>query len=501
MFCMYCGKQVPDEANFCFACGKPIVNPEKANSKPDNNKIKQAVPEIKALDYSKTTSSTIDNKGAKLVETVSTPGQTINSQNADIQGLINSSINFMQTSTNGYYCFYCGDYVDYRKIRAAGMATCPSCGCHAVGLKEATMSDGWGLRLINSILGENQDPYLEIKDYYNSVYFKNTGYPFETVALDRGLVGEYMLDMEFKKLSRKRAGKPCYMFYNVLIPEPNGSFQEVDAILFYGSNIILIEAKNRAGRYQYQHMTDKYWTLINESGKTEIHSPLLQNDQHIAALMYYYNEKSAEKRFHFNISRNQMFNQVFLGIRGEFNTSIQPDEYDYVVLDEMFSIVFGPGLSDHLASLLDHYDQIGTGYTCDDNAKKNIEILKEILYQSQSDKELFKRNREADHNDKGKTDFHYYYISTSFLQRIASGSVTREKGMLVRTNGVYTQYMDDVYYGWQMGARIQYENGSFIIGGDFFPDNAVVYDLKNMPVEIVNAKRCVQQKIIYKKPE
>ena len=40
MYCMHCGKELPEEAKFCFHCGQPVKTPEENPKKPETDAAK-----------------------------------------------------------------------------------------------------------------------------------------------------------------------------------------------------------------------------------------------------------------------------------------------------------------------------------------------------------------------------------------------------------------------------------------------------------------------------
>ena len=142
---------------------------------------------------------------------------------------------------------------------------------------------------------------LQLRDlYYDSEYYKLTGFRYSDVASDKGMFGEYLIEQIAKGYEKdegfypfgypekyKRLSVPYYILYNVVVPEPNGLFQEIDCLIIVCGMVFVLESKNRNGIISIKDYDDENWTRKIKKEEYEIHSPLLQNDQHIAALEHY----------------------------------------------------------------------------------------------------------------------------------------------------------------------------------------------------------------------
>ena len=136
------------------------------------------------------------------------------------------------------YCFKCGYEIRYDNETH----TCPWCGEHIYGTPDANngtelVSNWLQYGVIGSgILASHRRNLLSNREienlYYSSVYYRQNGYDIWDVFNNKGKTGEYSLEHWIKgTYSNVRFTEPWSLFYNVVIPEPNGSFQEIDAIL------------------------------------------------------------------------------------------------------------------------------------------------------------------------------------------------------------------------------------------------------------------------------
>lgn len=498
MFCYKCGTQLPDEAVFCSHCGTKVnivqdAAPSAPAAQPTPQAEPQAAPRMKIPPIAQAVLTPQPQPVAQTPQNAAVNNPLFKQANEIakdtnspqyVNELMNKTIDYIENVMKGYYCICCGCYIDFAKLRYTGQLRCPTCGVQIIGTTEDdNQAPGWGFAILNKLLKTNQDPYFEIKKYYSSDYFKATGYSFEHVLMDKGLVGEYMIDIAFCKA---RGNRPARIFYNVQIPEPNGSFQEVDAVIVYGGIFAMVEAKNRIGRYQYKHISDPEWTLIGPDGATTVHSPLLQNMEHTIAFQRYYNDalRKASPRAYTTLAGILIYNLVTLGPKSDFNVTIDEDEYDHTILGS-YIIHAGGGLEEHISNILGIVDALRAPQDILTQTLKSIELLKDIIEPSEEDKNLMMRNRMADHRNKGKSDYKYYYLKYKYG--------IMPKGALIRTNGVYVQSYDKSS-DWGQDELVTLEDGKLV--GKFITDLELI-DLHNMPLEIVKAKRCAESGQLY----
>lgn len=117
-----------------------------------------------------------------------------------------------------------------------------------------------------------------IKGYDGSLYALATGVTKSELRNNKGLIGEY------KSYVLSRSLKiPHKALYNVCVPMPNGSFQEIDAIIITPNIIYVMECKNRGGRIKGR-IEDEKWSQHIGKQINEADNFYLQNQGHIAAL-------------------------------------------------------------------------------------------------------------------------------------------------------------------------------------------------------------------------
>lgn len=301
MFCIYCGAKIGEAANFCIKCGKPVAK------KTDGKNQTTAEP---------------------------TPSTPNNTARENIQQMVLTSISRVANS-RGYYCFNCGCYVDRQRAAYNGDVRCVECGTPMikpnftshVGNSVARYGlIGGALHSVFETTNYVQNsPVNYVRSYYYSAYYHQTKYPFEMVATDKGKMGEYLVEVGFQLAKSVFRNLKPYIFFNLLIPEANGSFQEIDALVIIGAAIYVIEAKNRSGIFSMNAISDKFWSFQSYSGdSSRVYSPLMQNSEHVVALQSYLADK-----LDFNPT---FFNYVTLSGSGCIDWNIQTDEIDSILL-------------------------------------------------------------------------------------------------------------------------------------------------------------------------
>ena len=390
MYCIHCGAEVSDTANFCLKCGKPI-----------------------ALD-----ASGKSNIFAKQ--------KTINR----LQMLSRDSAKKLAEEP-GYYCFNCGCYIDVEQAKIENKDSCNACGVPIIStlFQPSTFLGSFakmvsGAAPVNSIIS----PEKLIYNYYGSLYYQQNNYPYEEVATDKEKTGKYLVEVGYQKARASFKNFRTYIFFNLLIPEENGSFQEIDAIVIFGSMIYVIEAKNRSGIFNMNSLSEDYWDFEAYNGEKEkVYNPLLQNNEHIAALQHYLSDKLDFEPFYFNL--------VSLAGNGTVNWNIPIDPLDElklgcwrvtnnVSIEKTFTDDFAvflqkmmePGYDDGFPDYDDKYAQI------------IIEALTPVLKEpvEERDRRIAER---ADHKeDKGQRPYTYYF-----------GEINRSVPILFRTNKVHSQ--------------------------------------------------------------
>lgn len=121
------------------------------------------------------------------------------------------------------------------------------------------------------------------KKYEKTLYFVQTGNPFNKVMQDIGLIGEYFTYQCLAPLN----GYKKFIF-NCYLPKADGETTEVDVILLHESGIYVFESKNYSG-WIFGNESQTFWTQTLPSGKgksqkSRFFNPIMQNAGHIKQL-------------------------------------------------------------------------------------------------------------------------------------------------------------------------------------------------------------------------
>lgn len=436
MFCPQCGNPVREGAKFCSKCGKKLVK----DSAPDaEEKARQ-------------------------------------------------SLQILQ-NVQGYYCYGCGNYVSSRD-RGQG---CPYCGVdrissNAIASGIADVLDygliGSAIVNIHSSLQKTdaRSAYSHIVDYYKSEYYRKTQFPFETVAQDKGLMGEYLVDIQYQRLKKSYPGRKFHILYNLFIPEPNGSFEEIDAVIIYGRLVFVIEAKNRSGSFEMNHISDDKWTQTLGNSRQEIVSPVMQNEWHIDALEHFISSKG--------IRIPAFYNYVSLAGGASFHVKSNVDAYDDAILRTWY-ICNTPILCDGLVKAIQQVDKVYENLAelmhntvadqlrdAEEGAQELIGALRGQIRMDNSEKDLYMRDREETSRNRRRFPYQYYYVKPACC---LIGSVVRwNREYLQVINNFHTDWASDSDWHITPQGLPQFQNAD----GD-------VYVLDS-PIKIVNAVQCAK---------
>lgn len=119
----------------------------------------------------------------------------------------------------------------------------------------------------------------------NSEYYRATGVTKEDVLKDKGIAGEFKAYILSKKLR-----VPHKTLYNLCIPMPNGSFQEVDAVIITQGHLYVLECKNRAGIFEGA-IDSEFWLQHIGNQEHDVQNIFLQNREHIFAIEHFLKSK------------------------------------------------------------------------------------------------------------------------------------------------------------------------------------------------------------------
>lgn len=333
----------------------------------------------------------------------------------------------------GYYCLNCGCYVDSDRADEDNRETCSSCGMLLIRrfIQPQNIIDSLAKKIsMMTGHGSMPDPGKLIYDYYCSLYYQQNNYPFEEVATDKEKMGKYLVEVGYQKARANFKKFRTYIFFNLLVPEENGSFQEIDALVIFGSMVYVIEAKNRSGIFSMRSLSEEYWDFESYEGETEkVYNPLLQNNEHIAALQHYLRDKLDFEPFFFNF--------VSLAGNGTVNWNIPIDPLDElklgcwrvtnnVSIEKTFTDDFGV----FLRKMMDPgYEDGFTDYD-DKYAQMIIRALQPLIEEPVEEKDSKVAGMEHCKEDKGQRPYIYYY-----------GEINKTVPILFRTNYVHSQVL------------------------------------------------------------
>lgn len=133
--------------------------------------------------------------------------------------------------------------------------------------------------------------------YRESAFFKNTGIMPREVVKDKGLCGEYLATC-YEEEELKRSGIKGHVFNSVIIPHRGGNFSEADVVSVSEMGINVIEVKALGGEIK-GGATDDKWVQTMGRETYEFTNPIVQNLQHMNALLSYLNDRMCKDDFLF----------------------------------------------------------------------------------------------------------------------------------------------------------------------------------------------------------
>ena len=465
---MHCGAEVGDTHKFCLKCGKPIARPKSAGS---------------------------PNTGSAAAA----PAPAAPDKYQQLRMLTQSSIQRLAACT-GYYCFNCGCYVDRNRAANYGDIKCRQCGAPII---KPNMLSHAGTALLNygfigslafaAVEASNYTPpETFVSNYYKSLFYEQNKYPFESVATDKGKMGEYLVDVGYQKFKRMFPQLRTYIFYNLLVPEPNGSFQEIDALIVFGALVFVIEAKNRGGYFTTGSLSDKYWTFEPFSDQPQkIYNPFLQNYEHIAALQHYFDDNEATKDF-----CPVFANYVTLAGNGNVDWNKQGDTLDELLIGN-WRICNNSGIGDCLATEFRGFVEDMRTRSAEDNAlyddkyaQKIIKALMPLINMSEDEKKARMRDRMASDGDFGKRAYQYFYIE-----------VDEGVPYLFRTNWVHEQMVNPCSNRWKPAYdQVEILDESTLRWVEYKTEKAKWHKIESFR-ELLEVYNCVKECRLYDYPE
>lgn len=278
--------------------------------------------------------------------------------------------------------------------------------------------------------------------YYNkkSEYYRATGIKKENLAKDKGLLGEFNAYVLSKKLKM-----PHKTLYNVCVPMPNGSFQEVDAIIITQHWVYVLECKNRSGYFEID-INKKTW--IQHIGNQEHKVPNIhqQNQEHILAIDHFLKSKGI------CINENILYMNLLLTGGEFFADKVQlPDTFSYGDLYDLAKLISNTEHAkrkDYGENFMEDVYMALLPYALNDAETKDF-----MVYQ---------RNSKAENKEIPRGNYHYY----RFEGGVPMGVKTEWfflglEDTILRRDNVYTQigikeYASSPFYYWFAEPRILY---------------------------------------------
>ncbi len=467
MYCTNCGAEIKNGSRFCTRCGKPV------NSSAGNNP------------YMARHQETNTGRRGDLAE------QQAKQSYEAIRRM------------NGYYCLECGNYINH----AYGDMRCRFCRAEVIGGNYFSHSMNildkyvkYGLiggmfaevtdQIDNLRGGDAKSAYSRIVDYYRSDFYRDNRIPFEQIASDKGLMGEYLVDRQFQMLKASYPGRSFHALYNLYVPEPNGSFAEIDAVIIYGKCIFVVEAKNRNGKFYISHLSDEMWDRTLDNTRDQIHSPLMQNEFHIDVLDHYLKEKNKNLE-------NYFINAVALAGNAGFDQNIKNDAYDNLVV-RSWTISNTSVLCNQIVEFIQEIDQnvissgrnlqqeVAEGLCSEKRAQQTLELLRPLTEMTQEQKDLYMHDREMTGSTRRRYPWQYFYIGGM--------------NILTRYNGEIAQCIGPYIPQWT------YIPSYFVIDDEGVVAPILMYNLGiekkayilRRPLDLVRAWQCLKQGVSYK---
>lgn len=321
----------------------------------------------------------------------------------------------------------------------------------------------------------NPEPLLgEVREkiYYESEYYKCTSMPYQEVINDIGVFGEYIVEGYLNGLYNSKSLRYDYkILYNLLIPEKDGSFQEIDALAIVEGNIFVFEIKNRKGRFEIPSFSERNWYQHMGDSIYEMYSPIWQNEQHIAALIELFQEKYewAPK-----ISNFVLFPDDF-----QYDLKRKISEFDTLQVGTSTVVTPLARLTEEIEKAVRSYHTNVNDVThklCKSEVFENdllYEFLKPYTQYSQGEREWYMLQREKNVSSK-RGSYKYGYIQPTEGKRAC----------FLRTNGLYWQsYSKDI----DMFSGVGWSN---IWAEDFEKleiDKIEWLDIENEPIRLLEA--------------
>lgn len=367
--------------------------------------------------------------------------------------------------------------------------------------------------------------------YYSSIYYQCTGYNFEEVISDKGKAGEYMLEKTVHNLRYNNITNYKLLF-NLCVPEPNGLFQEIDAVLIVGRNIFVYEIKNRSGEISCNNFNDNDWFQKYGREVYSFYNPIKQNEEHRVALTHYLTENSITNigvianvvtfatdsnivacKQKVDASHLHMYPYLELNYTNcNYSHFLYPvikmlyqEQFD-IYYDTFKNITKGKGEND-----IEESCYVKASYFASAAFKSNNEdiydALKKLTYIDSDKRKAYFNEREFRKEQTQKREYRYFYLGNDKTEDNTEELVInglycviteRADGLVVRTNNVYFQYKDGADKKWKDALKYSSQFDEVVWEGNKkTKDYKYKYELKS-PMEIIKAHQCLEEGVIYK---
>lgn len=274
MFCVNCGRDIPDHVKVCPHCGN--IQPEGLKKK---TFLGFDVPTMDIAGFRK--------RATNLMRTVQGDAPEDISIAVRMRRMASS---FQKIKAMpGYYCTGCGEYIDRNKAYLNNAVTCSNCGCQIIAPDRINQTiRAFNQSGISGIIGGGMGDTSQeqIAKYYASSYYHFTRSPMEDVVQDPNQIGEYLVSTQIDDALRSFRNLHYHIYYNLTIPEVDGRLTEIDALIICGNAVIILNTTGHNNGFLANRLDDEYW-IRQSGGKAEpVQNPLLKNLYTIAALKY-----------------------------------------------------------------------------------------------------------------------------------------------------------------------------------------------------------------------
>ena len=222
-----------------------------------------------------------------------------------------------------------------------------------------------------------------------------------------------------------------------MIPEPDGSFQEIDMVVLTEYLLFVFEIKNRNCTMNIEHWSDSKCTIDGEPS----YSPIMQNEKHITALRNYLNNDDRVNNSPAIVGPVMgPVSIIFSSPYANVNISHDYDEWDEFSMES--TQVF---LSNGYCVTAQLNDIINQCMTSENNSRIDVESVYNALLEcctaTGEQKSMSMRYRDEYSENSLKHPWEYY----------ACKDTERDSYAIIRTNGVYTQEYSNFcfWYSWQ----------------------------------------------------